>query len=220
MSAIDTLNRERIELLEQIARAAKEGQSDIILFASEKLRKAENLLNRYKQLETEITELQKGELQMNPETATGYQLINATVSRSSVMAAREYGKEIRDAFLKRLVENGIFLQKVKGATIYRTKSGAKVGIAVATERQPDRWFLGLPARGFDHAVLLCQRESGDIIEVILPKGFFETYGSALSESKGQVKFNISRTGNMYVVKVPGTDGVNAATFSSDYSFLK
>lgn len=221
MEAIGTLNQEKMELLEQISRAAKEGKSEIVLTASEKLRKVEALINRCKQLESEIAEL-RGGLKINPETVNKFQVTpsSTTINRIGVKTAREHGKEIREAFLERLSEVGVSLQQVRGETIYRAKSGEKVGIAVATERQPDRWFLGLPVGGFDNAVLLCQRETGDIVEIRLPKEFFAKYGSSLSESKGQVKFNISRKGNLYIVKIPGTDGVNAATFSSDYSFLK
>lgn len=222
MDAIGTLRQEKMELLEKISSAAMEGKSDIVLSASEKLRKVEMLINRCQQLEVEIADLKReGGLQTNSETAIQNQMksMSIPIPRTSVKTVRENGREIREAFLKRLLQAGISLQQVKGETIYRAKSGEKVGIAVATERQPDRWFLGLPEGGFDHAVLLCQRESGDVIEIRLPKGFFSKYGSALSESKGQVKFNISRKGNTYFVKVPGTDGVNSANFSSDYSFL-
>jgi hypothetical protein len=98
--------------------------------------------------------------------------MSTPIPRTSVKTVRENGREIREVFLKKLLQTGISLQQVKGETIYRAKSGEKVGIAVATERQPDRWFLGLPEGGFDHAVLLCQREGGDVIEIRLPKGFF------------------------------------------------
>lgn len=223
MDAISTLRREKMELLEKISTAAREGKSEAVLSASEKLRKVEMLINRCEQLEVEIADLQRaGGLQMNTEkiVETGMKPVSTIIPRPSLKTVRENGREIREAFLERLSRVGISLKLVKGETIFRTKSGEKVGIAVATERQPDRWFLGLPEGGFDHAVLLCQRESSDVIEIRLPKGFFAKYGSALSESKGQVKFNISRKGNVYAVKVPGTDGVNPADFSSDYSFLK
>lgn len=217
MEAIDMLNQEKMELLDQISRAAKEGKSGIVLSASEKLRKVETLIQRCMQLENDIAELHGG-IQADSEAVKKIQV--KTSSRMDVMTAREHGKEIREAFLKRLTEIGVSLHQVRGETIYRANSGETVGIAVATERQPDRWFLGLPAGKFDNAVLLCQRENGNIIEIQLPKEFFAKYGSSLSGSKGQVKFNISRKGNEYLVKIPGTDGINAANFASDYLFLK
>lgn len=223
MDAISTLRQEKMELLEKISTAAREGMSEVILSASDKLRKVEILISRYEQLEVEIVALKRDEgLHVNKGEIIGSVMKPmSTISPcTSFKTVRENGREIRKVFLEKLLQLDIHLQLVKGETIFRTKSGEKVGIAVATERQPDRWFLGLPEGAFDHAVLLCQRGSGDVVEIRLPKGFFSKYGSALSESKGQVKFNISRKGNGYAVKVPGIGGVNPADFSSDYSFLK
>lgn len=222
MDAIGKLRQDKKELLEIISTAASEGKSETVLSASEKLRKIEMLITRYQQLEVEIAELQgEGGLHMNTEAATENRtkLTSPPFPRASVKTVRERGREIREGFLKKLLQTGILLQQVKGETIYRTKSGEKVGIAVATERQPDRWFLGLPAGGFDHAILLCQRDNGSVVDISLPKEFFTQYGSDLSQAKGQVKFNISRKGSIFVVKVPGADDVNPANFSSDYSFL-
>jgi len=219
MNAMDTLDKEKVELLVQIAKAAKEGRSDVVLSASEKLGKVEILINRYNQIVTDIESLQgKAGNSGTIKPAKAIQE-RPMIVRTDIKSAREYGREIRETFLKKLTGSGIELQQAKGETIYKTRSGEKVGIAVATERQPDRWFLGLPVGGFDHAVLLCKREGDEVIEIRLPKAFFSKYGNDMSQSKGQLKFNVSRRGNVYVVQVPKTDGVNPLTFSSDYSFL-
>jgi hypothetical protein len=73
--------------------------------------------------------------------------------------------------------------------------------------------------GFDHAVLLCQRESGEVIDIPVPEKFFEKYGNEMSESKGQLKFNVVNRGSGLLVQVPGTNGINGKSFASDYSFL-
>jgi hypothetical protein len=49
--------------------------------------------------------------------------------------------------------------------------------------------LGSPVGGFDHAVLLCERETGDTVEFWLPKSFLEDYGKSMSHSGDQLKFN-------------------------------
>jgi hypothetical protein len=121
-------------------------------------------------------------------------------------------------FLKGIAD-GIHLEHIR-SSIYETKSGRKVGIAVATERKPDRWFLGLPVESFDHAVLLCKPENRDTIEICLPKNFFDEYGGKMSQSGGQMKFNIARRGNGYSILVPGTDGVNVSKFVGDYTQLR
>jgi hypothetical protein len=139
--------------------------------------------------------------------------------KSMAATARRHGEEIREAFLQRLKGEGVHLQLIKGKTIYLTKSGQRVGIAVATERQPNRWFLGLPIAGFDHAVLLCQRDTGDVAEIRLPDRFFSKYGSFMSQSKNQVLFKIVQKNSEVSVQVPGTEGIPVSSFSSDYSFL-
>jgi len=122
-------------------------------------------------------------------------------------------------FLKRVSEVGVDLRHVRGS-IYETQSGRKVGIAVATERKPDRWFLGLPLQSFDHAVLLCKRDTGDTFEICLPNNFFDEHGDNMSQSGGQMKFNVARRGNGYAILVPGTDGVSVSKFLGAYSLLK
>ena len=108
-----------------------------------------------------------------------------------VAVGRGIGKTIRMDFLQKASEKGIYLENIRGS-IYQGPSGHKVGIAVATERKPDRWFLGLPLKRFDDAVLLCKPDSGDNIEICLSKNFFDEYGYKMSESSGQMKFNVER----------------------------
>jgi len=95
-----------------------------------------------------------------------------------------------------------------------------VGIAFATERQPDRWFLGLTKGSFEHAVLLCQSETLGILEICLPKDFFTKYGGRMSIHNGQMKFNVVRKGNTFNILVPDTDGVSASEFMGKYSLLR
>ena len=222
MNVIESLNQEKLDLLNQISKAAKEENSELVLLASEKLGKIEMLINRYNILVNDISILKDTSAEKSKTIVPKISLLRPTFITqlgSNNRSARERGKELREAFTKKLTESGITLQQVKGKTIYTTKSKERVGIAIATERQPDRWFLGLQAGEFDHAVLLCQRENGETIEILLPKNFFTKYGNDLSQSKGQLKFNISRRGNGYVVQVPGTNGINPFSFANDYSFL-
>ena len=222
MDSITALRLDKTELLEKISAAAKDRKTEAVLVASEKLKKIEEILNRFEQLESEIAGLnfEDDDLCIMPATIIRGKSASATSPRQSVKLVRKHGKEIRESFLNKLFQEGIALQLIRGETIYRTGSGEKVGIAVATERQPGRWFLGLPAGGFDHAILLCQLESGKVVDICLPKVFFSEYGNRLSESKGQLKFNVLRKGSIYVVKIPGDDDVNPADFAVDYYFLR
>lgn len=221
MDALTELQNEKNKILSAISKAASEGKTDLVLAESEKLEKITNLISRHSQIISELEGLRSGNPQI-PQQKTR-RIIASTVdeSRSSQMvSSRELGVQIRHEFLSKREAEGIQLQLIKGKTIFRTKSGRRVGLAVATERQPNRWFLGLPAGGFDHAVLLCQRENGEVIDIPLPEKFFVRYGNDMSQSKGQLKFNVVNRGSVLLVQVPGTDGVNGKSFASDYSFLK
>lgn len=220
MDALTELQNEKNRILLNISKAASEGKTDLVLTESEKLERIKNLITRHSQIISELEELRSGTSLIPPQkthrTATG--LVDE--SRSLQLASsRKLGETIRNEFLRKREVEGIHLQLMKGKTIFRTKSGKRVGIAVATERQPNRWFLGLPVGGFDHAVLLCQRESGDVIEIPLPEKFFAKYGNEMSQSKGQLKFNVVNRGSGQLVQVPGTDGISGRSFASDYSFL-
>lgn len=222
MDALTDLQSEKNKLLSSISRAASEGKTGVVISESEKLEKIESLINRHSQIVLELEELRENKSPSNLTQGTAKKDVNIkdNMSRSSRRAStRELGQKIREEFISKLKSNGIHLHLFKGKTIYQTKSGKRVGIAVATERQANRWFLGLPVGGFEHAVLLCQRDSGDLVEVPLPENFFMKYGESMSQSNGQLKFNIVQRGSGVLVLVPGTDGISISSYSSDYSFL-
>lgn len=220
MGTLTELQNEKNKILSAISKAASERKTDTVLAESEKLEKIENLISRHEQITSELEGLRKGAPQITQPKTRRIVVTPVSESRSAQMvSSRELGEQIRSEFLRKREAEGIHLQLIKGKTIFRTRSGKRVGLAVATERQPNRWFLGLPAGGFDHAVLLCQRENGVVIDIPLPENFFEKYGRDMSESKGQLKFNVVNRGSGLLVQVPGTDGINGKSFASDYSFL-
>ena len=222
MDVLDELQNVKDRILSTISKSASEGKTELVLSESEKLEKIKNLISRHSQIILELEELRNGKPSSQKQADTTNQGAFGKVDelRSSRLASsRELGHKIRKEFLCKLEGKSIHLQLIKGKTIYRTKSGKRVGIAVATERQSNRWFLGLPLGGFDHAVLLCQRENGEVIDVPLPEKFFLKYGQTMSQSKGQVKFNIVNRGSELLVQVPGTDGIDITSFTSDYTFL-
>ena len=222
MATLDDLQKEKNIILSNISNYARKKETDSVLLESKKLEKIELLIKRHDQIVLELEEL-RGNNSIPVITSSFVKkqsLGKDTMSSSSTLAlARELGKKLRKVFLSKLEGEGIHLQLIKGTTIYRTQSGKRVGIASATERQPRRWFLGLPVDSFDHAVLLCQGKKGDLVEVSLPEKFFMKYGNSMSQSKGQVKFNIVQRDGEFLVLVPHTDGVNATPFANDHSFL-
>ena len=223
MNVYADLQKEKNKLLSSISLAAREGKAELVLSESGKLEKVELLINRHKQIILELEELRISKTilpSLSNLTKQETPKIGIESRLSTIVTARELGVKIRKEFIGKLEGKGIQLQLIRGKTIYRTKAGERVGIAVATERQPNRWFLGLPVKGFDHAVLLCQRKNGEVVDVPLSEKFFAKYGQDMSQSKGQLKFNIVRRNSRLLVLVPGTDGINGTSFSSDYNFLK
>jgi len=222
MSTLKDLMEEKNIILSKISGAAAEGKTDVILSESGRLEKIEILINRQKQISLELEALKKGqEISASGENIHDVKFpVRPNTSRlSEIASSRELGRKVRMTFLSKLVKDNIILQLIKGNSIYKTESGKRVGIAVATERQPNRWFLGLPTNGFDHAVLLCLRENEDLVEVLLPETFFAKYRNSMSQSNGQIKFNVVQRGGRILLQVPGTDGVSVAGIANDYSFL-
>lgn len=218
MDAEKQLLNEKTKLLSQIAEFAQRGESHEIMVASERLNKVEDLIGRYEKLIQDISDLDT-EQHQNTQVDSRNKRSKKLTNQNIFAAGRGIGKTIRLDFLHKATETGLYLENIRGS-IYQAQSGRKVGIAVATERKPDRWFLGLPLKGFDEAVLLCKPDTGDTIEIILPKKFFDEYGDKMSESSGQMKFNVNRRGNGYIILVPGTDGINVSRFIGNYSLLK
>lgn len=218
MDAKKQLMQERTKLLNQIAEFAQRGESHEVLAAGERLNKVESLIERYEKLVNDISNLET-DLPQNTRQDSKNSRGKNHKEQNFIAAGRGIGKTIRMDFLKKASEKGIYLENIRGS-IYKAQSGRKIGVAVATERKPDRWFLGLPSKGFDDAVLLCKPDSGDTIEICLSKDFFDEYGEKMSESSGQMKFNVARRGSGYAILVPGTDGINASNYLGNYSLLK
>jgi hypothetical protein len=216
MDAKEKLIREKDALLRKIAEYAQHGQSREVLVVGEKLQKIERLIERYEQLLNDMSDLDATDLTSLPTQNVSVNALHP--HNPKVVPGRGIGKKIRTDFLQKIGKAGMLLEQMRGS-VYGTQSGRKVGVAVATERKPDRWFLGLPI-GIDQAVLLCQHESGDVATICLPKDFFAEYGDKMSKSGGQIKFNVMRRGSGYSLLIPGTDGVNVSRFVDDYSHLK
>jgi len=90
-----------------------------------------------------------------------------------------------------------------GGTMYKTRSGATVGIAAATEVIPNRWFLGITPKHIEleTMVLLCQSGNA-VLDFVLPMTFLSDAWPRLSRSGGQVKFNVDRRDGSYWLQVP------------------
>jgi hypothetical protein len=118
-------------------------------------------------------------------------------------SSREEGEVARREYVRQLSKKGIAL--VGARKSYRTPDGRRISIAYANELdQPNKWFLGVkdddPRPSV--VVLLCNGPSVRKA-VILGPGEIARWWTALSRSRDQVKFHISREGSRYFLEVPG-----------------
>ena len=114
---------------------------ETVLAAGEKLQKIERLIERYEQLLNDISNLDSTDLTSPPKRNVSVNALHPHTHK--VVPGRGIGKKIRMDFLQKIGKAGLLLEQMRGS-VYGTPSGRKVGVAVATERKPDRWFLGSP----------------------------------------------------------------------------
>jgi hypothetical protein len=89
-----------------------------------------------------------------------------------------------------------------GKKKFKTKSSRIVGVPYARE-QSDKWFLGLAEGEYDIVVLLCETESKEILDFILPPILVKKIWNVLTRSGGQVKFHVEKNGQNYMMRLPG-----------------
>ena len=129
------------------------------------------------------------------------------------------GRKHRTELVRELSRAGVDLRPLSGAVL-KTVSGLRVGIAYSREGNKDRWFLGLPEDGFDHAVLICEHLAGKVSRFFLGQDFIAKYGRALSRKDGQVKFNVLRRGGEFLLNVPRHGAVSIARSQDNFEGLK
>jgi hypothetical protein len=197
------LLRLRQKILDEIGLAVESKDSRRIMAETARLAEVENLIERQEALDKQIAAISRG-----VERASSTQLlIDATVNAPTTAGSpREAGSAKRREFVRACAAQGILLTPKKGV-LYENARREVVGIATATERKEKAWFLGLPSNGLLHAVLICEQSEGKTLSVCLPRFFIEKYWAALSESKGQKKFNVRSRGGSYVLLVPGFDPI-------------
>jgi hypothetical protein len=137
------------------------------------------------------------------------------------LSKQERVKVARRSYLKRLEESNILCEQIKGKTIYRKKNdGVVFGVTFSIDKESKHWFLGLPEKSFQEAVLLCQSGSQSAKVIHLKKEFCEKFARHLSVDKnGQVKFNILRDGNKWLIEIPQPIGVKDITDSVESNEL-
>lgn len=197
VAAREQLEAHQAQLITRISAAARAADTRTLLSLNDELRQTASLLGRMEDLGVEARALLAC---ASPESRTSA-APDLPIAAAVQVAGRAHGVQIRSDFLKRSSSIGFPLIHQRGA-IYSTPSGGRTGIAVATERKPNRWFLGLGEDAFDAAVLLCKPDVGPVIDLCLPRSFIAQHKPYFSRSGGQIKFNVARRGGHTILKIP------------------
>jgi len=197
------LQKIRADALKAIQSAASAGNAQRVLSETTRLTRVEELIKQQEALDQQVQELQSDD-----SSPIAPRRLAPTASNNAIsgLSPRAQGAKRRTEFVNSCANLGINLTHIKGA-LFENEKLEKVGIASASERKENGWFLGLPSDLFDHAVLLCENKLGRVIAVCLSKNFLQQYGRHLSVSKNQTKFNVALRHDRFFLSVPGVGAV-------------
>jgi hypothetical protein len=191
MDIIDKMLSLKEILKTKIEHALKNSNTETIVAAAKDLDLLGRLEKQYREIETAIISLaQKGKLNMDMPQPTN-------------KSFKQIGKEQRKTFIQETNKRNIILSEEKGL-LYRDKLGGLVGIAYASERTPNRWWLGLPNKKYRTIVLMCRNDRLKTTYFIFPYTFCERYqdGFGTDKKENQFKFNISLKDGLYTLTIP------------------
>jgi hypothetical protein len=216
------LDKIKSETLRKIEQAASAGDTKSIFENTRIVEKAEQLIRRLQEIGAATAVLEK--------EASGKAGLRVIRMKKSVkryvpekieegVSPRMRGEILRNGFVQNLQSYGINLIRIKGS-VYETQTKGLVGIAYASERNPDHWFLGLPHKDYDCLIFLCENEKGEIRSFILPGEFYHNHKHQFTDSKGQLKFNIHHRRGRYEMNIPGGEKEALNQFEDKYEALR
>lgn len=133
------------------------------------------------------------------------------------------GKLRREEYISELERQGLSV-KLVNSVWGSLADGSWVAIPFAQEWRRDRWFLGLPEKdlrekGRVFIVLLCQYPSGSTFDIVIPPDVVTSLIGRLSKSKGQVKFNLRKIRNRYLLVIPSSEPLDVSDYLRNRSLL-
>lgn len=180
----------------------------------------EYMLNRYIDLENSLKHLENRIEFFHANKSLPTESYSMQPSDSTIqdkpLSNREIGALKRHEFVRDIkLHEDITLLESKGA-IFSTNSREAVGIAYASERQQNRWFLGLPDSNYHAFVLLCEPKIGGMKRFILPRDFYQRIRNHLSVKNNQLKFNVSKKKSRYYLSVPSIGNIDISDYLENY----
>jgi len=202
------INQIKNERLRKIKEAATNSDTDSIISNSKILEEVERLEKKLNEISNTLDNLESYTFEITNE------------KNIEEVSAKERGNIRRNEFIEKIKTIGINLIQKRGV-IYKINDGRLIGIASASERIPNKWFLGLPGNNYDHVVLLCENSKKEVLSFILSKDFYKKYENNLSsDSNGQIKFNIYLRNGKYQINIPQTGNINIDEFIDKYDVLR
>jgi hypothetical protein len=171
--------------LEKVEGAAKTSDTQNVILNSRMVEEIERLSNILADINVKVDSLEKkiktpDSVTDNSVSQNSDQLISrldslvrsSSISKYIKDSPRVRGETKRREFVDSVKKAGINLIHQRGA-LYATEHNGLVGIAYASERQPDRWFLGLPDNDYAALALICETDDHDLLNFVLPRDFFD-----------------------------------------------
>lgn len=186
---IERLKEKEMRKVEQ---AASQGDVAALVSHTRRVEKLDSLETQYKEIERTVNAIQNGS--------------NADACSPTLreMSAKAKGDIRREEFVDAIQKQGYEINHYKKHVLYTIAPDKIIGIAYASEVQPNKWWLGLPVENYHAFVLLCENEQGLVNRFIFPKTFYNEHRSKFSRDQDgkQLKFNIMLQNGRYALKIP------------------
>jgi len=196
MDIIDQILSLKETIKKKIENALNNNNTENVIACAKDLDLISRLEKQYKEIEIAVISLDR-KVKHNIDTP-----------QKTNKSYKQVGKEERSLFVQEANKKGKILSEERGP-LYKDNLGRLVGISYASERKPDRWFLGLPNRKYQNIVLICKNEFSERKYFILPYVFCTKYQDKLSTDKEakQIKFNVLMKNGIYTLIIPDSKSI-------------
>ena len=214
MSIKDKIEALKSKALHRIGEAAKTGDTRVIVGATRIVQEAERLTKAFDELVSEM-----GGLAMDFEGLEHTKDVDISISSGTKISPRMKGRLRKEAFISDLQGHGITLNFSK-ESILLTEGGERVRVAYSSEQPPGRWWLGIKNDSYKAIVLICEKDTGGIVRLVLPGEFWDSHVENLTENKnGRFMIHIIYQGGVYQWVEGSGNKIKLDSFVDAYHFL-
>jgi hypothetical protein len=214
MSIKNEIEALKTKALQRIGAAAKTGNTRVIIGATRIVQVADRLIKTFDELVSE-----KEGLEMDFEGLEHSKDVEISIPSGTKMSPRMRGRLMKEAVINDLKEHGITLSFSKDS-ILLTEKGERVGVAYSSEHLPGRWWLGIKNDNYKAILLICERDTGGIVRLVLPGDFWDSHVENLKENKnGRSMIHILYKSGVYHWMEANGKKITLDSFVDAYNFL-